>query len=214
MGRPKKDATKVVAQIDVSNDVVQDATQELLKKFEELQKQLAELKAENDALKDTKQVENNDNTEELTSDTDITVISQTIGKLVLSTEGNGIGTVYRFEEFGEVQDIPFGDLKDIVKHKPRFAKEGAYFICNPQAVKKLRLGTQYKNLIDDKTFTNLFDKDAKTIVALYESAPKMQQEQVVSLIEDRLTKKLEVDGNVLIKIGKLCGRDFLTTEEE
>lgn len=214
MARPKKDATKVVAQVDVSKEVVQDATQELLKKFEELQKQLAELKAENDALKDTKQVENNDNTEELTSDTDITVISQTIGKLVLSTEGNGIGTVYRFEEFGEVQDIPFGDLKDIVKHKPRFAKEGAYFICNPQAVKKLRLGTQYKNLIDDKTFTNLFDKDAKTIVALYESAPKMQQEQVVSLIEDRLAKKLEVDGNVLIKIGKLCGKDFLTTEEE
>lgn len=214
MARPKKDATKVVAQVDVSKEVVQDATQELLKKFEELQKQLAELKAENDALKDTKQVENNDNTEELTSDTDITVISQTVGKLVLSTEGNGIGTVYRFEEFGEVQDIPFGDLKDIVKHKPRFAKEGAYFICNPQAVKKLRLGTQYKNLIDDKTFTNLFDKDAKTIVALYESAPKMQQEQVVSLIEDRLANKLEVDGNVLIKIGKLCGKDFLTTEEE
>ena len=214
MARPKKDATKVVAQVDVSKEVVQDATQELLKKFEELQKQLAELKAENDALKDIKQVEDNDNTEELTSDTDITVISQTVGKLVLSTEGNGIGTVYRFEEFGEVQDIPFGDLKDIVKHKPRFAKEGAYFICNPQAVKKLRLGTQYKNLINDETFTNLFDKDAKTIVALYESAPKMQQEQVVGLIEDRLAKKLEVDGNVLIKIGKLCGKDFLTTEEE
>lgn len=214
MARPKKDATKVVAQVDVSKEVVQDATQELLKKFEELQKQLAELKAENDALKDNTQVENNDKVEELTSDTDITVISQTVGKLVLSTEGNGIGTVYRFEEFGEVQDIPFGDLKDIVKHKPRFAKEGAYFICNPQAVKKLRLGTQYKNLIDDKTFTNLFDKDAKTIVALYESAPKMQQEQVISLIEDRLANKLEVDGNVLIKIGKLCGKDFLTTEEE
>ena len=214
MARTKKDTTKVVAQVDVSKEVVQDATQELLKKFEELQKQLAELKAENDALKDTKQVEDNENTEELTSDTDITVISQTVGKLILSTEGNGMGTVYRFEEFGEVQDIPFGDLKDIVKHKPRFAKEGAYFICNPQAVKKLRLGTQYKNLIDDKTFMNIFDKDAKTIVALYESAPKMQQEQVVSLIEDRLEKKLDVDGNVLIKIGKLCGKDFLATEEE
>lgn len=212
MARPKKDATKVVAQVDVSKEVVQDATQELLKKFEELQKQLAELKAENDALKDNTQVEDNDNVEELTSDTDITVISQTVGKLVISTEGNGVGTVYRFEEFGEVQDIPFGDLKDIVKNKPRFAKEGAYFICNPQAVKKLRLGNQYKNLIDDKTFVNLFDKDAKTIVALYESAPKMQQEQVVSLIQDRLDNGLEVDGNVLIKIGQLCGRDFITKE--
>ena len=204
MARPKKDATKVVAQIDVSKEVVQNTTQELLKKFEELQKQLTELKAENNALKDNTQVEDNDNTEELTSDTDITVISQTVG--------NGIGTVYRFEEFGEVQDIPFGDLKDIVKNKPRFAKEGAYFICNPQAVKKLRLGNQYKNLIDDKTFINLFDKDAKTIVALYESAPKMQQEQVVSLIQDRLDNGLEVDGNVLIKIGQLCGRDFITKE--
>ena len=212
MARPKKDATKVVAQIDVSKEVVQNTTQELLKKFEELQKQLTELKAENNALKDNTQVEDNDNTEELTSDTDITVISQTVGKLVISTEGNGIGTVYRFEEFGEVQDIPFGDLKDIVKNKPRFAKEGAYFICNPQAVKKLRLGNQYKNLIDDKTFINLFDKDAKTIVALYESAPKMQQEQVVSLIQDRLDNGLEVDGNVLIKIGQLCGRDFITKE--
>ena len=212
MARPKKDATKVVAQIDVSKEVVQDTTQELLKKFEELQKQLTELKAENDALKDNTQVEDNDNTEELTSDTDITVISQTVGKLVISTEGNGVGTVYRFEEFGEVQDIPFGDLKDIVKNKPRFAKEGAYFICNPQAVKKLRLGNQYKNLIDDKTFVNLFDKDAKTIIALYESAPKMQQEQVVSLIQDRLDNGLEVDGNVLIKIGQLCGRDFITKE--
>jgi hypothetical protein len=212
MARPKKDATKVVAQIDVSKEVVQNTTQELLKKFEELQKQLTELKAENNALKDNTQVEDNDNTEELTSDTDITVISQTVGKLVISTEGNGIGTVYRFEEFGEVQDIPFGDLKDIVKNKPRFAKEGAYFICNPQAVKKLRLGNQYKNLIDDKTFVNLFDKDAKTIIALYESAPKMQQEQVVSLIQDRLDNGLEVDGNVLIKIGQLCGRDFITKE--
>lgn len=212
MARPKKDATKVVAQIDVSKEVVQDTTQELLKKFEELQKQLTELKAENNALKDNTQIKDNDNTEELTSDTDITVISQTVGKLVISTEGNGIGTVYRFEEFGEVQDIPFGDLKDIVKNKPRFAKEGAYFICNPQAVKKLRLGNQYKNLIDDKTFVNLFDKDAKTIIALYESAPKMQQEQVVSLIQDRLDNGLEVDGNVLIKIGQLCGRDFITKE--
>lgn len=203
-GRPKKTQTTEQTTVDVNT--------ELMKKLEELQKQITELRAENSTLKDN-QIDKQEDNVEITADTDVTVISQTVGKLVLSTEGNGIGTVYRFEEFGEVQDIPFGDLKDIVKNKPRFAKEGAYFICNPQVVKKLRLGTQYKNLIDDKTFTNLFDKDAKTIVALYESAPKMQQEQVVSLIEDRLERHLDVDGNVLIKIGKLCGKDFLINEE-
>ena len=209
-GRPKKSET---AEKTTKNTKAVDNTQEQLKA---LQEQLAKLMAENEALKEQKESnkievnEQDEQEEELTADTEITVISQTVGKLVISTEGNGVGTVYRFEQFGEVQDIPFGDLKDIVKNKPRFAKEGAYFICNPQAVKKLRLGAQYKNLIDDKTFLNLFDKDAKTIVALYESAPQMQQEQVVSLIEDRLEKKLEVDGNVLIKIGKLCGKDFIT----
>ncbi len=198
-GRPKKTATV--------QETVENTQEQLLK---ELQEQLAQLKAENEQLKSKKTAIVVDEDDELTSDTDIVVISQTVGKLVLSTDGNGSGTVYRFEKFGDVQDIPFSDLKDIVKNKPRFAKEGAYYIANEKAVKKLRLGTQYQNMIDAKTFEHLFDLDAKTIVSLYESAPHMQQEQVVSMIEDRIDNKLEVDGNVLIKIGALCGRDFMS----
>lgn len=200
-GRPKK--TDTASKTTTKTKAVDD-TQEQIKA---LQEQLAQLMAENKALKE-KEVEVLED-EEITADTDIMVISQTVGSLAISTEGNGIGTVYRFEKFGDVQDIPFGDLRDIVKNKPKFAKEGAYFICNPQAVKKLRLGNDYKNLIDDNTFLNLFDKDADTIVALYKSAPSMQQKQIVGLIEDRLEKGIEVDGNVLVKIGQLCGKDFL-----
>ena len=204
-GRPKK--TDTAAKTTKTTKAVDD-TQEQIKA---LQEQLAQLMAENQALKqkDVAQVEEE---EEITADTDIMVISQTVGSLAISTEGNGIGTVYRFEKFGDVQDIPFGDLRDIVKNKPKFAKEGAYFICNPQAVKKLRLGNQYKNLIDDKTFLNLFDKDADTIVALYKSAPSMQQKQIVGLIEEKLEKGVDVDGNVLIKIGQLCRKDFLANK--
>ena len=200
-GRPKK--TDTASKTTTKTKAVDD-TQEQIKA---LQEQLAQLMAENKALKE-KEVEVSED-EEITADTDIMVISQTVGSLAISTEGNGIGTVYRFEKFGDVQDIPFGDLRDIVKNKPKFAKEGAYFICNPQAVKKLRLGNDYKNLIDDSTFLNLFDKDADTIVALYKSAPSMQQKQIVGLIKDRLEKGIEVDGNVLVKIGQLCGKDFL-----
>ena len=201
MGRPKK--TDTASKTTTKTKAV-DNTQEQIKA---LQEQLAQLMAENKALKE-KEVEVSED-EEITADTDIMVISQTVGSLAISTEGNGIGTVYRFEKFGDVQDIPFGDLRDIVKNKPKFAKEGAYFICNPQAVKKLRLGNDYKNLIDNSTFLNLFDKDADTIVALYKSAPSMQQKQIVGLIKDRLEKGIEVDGNVLVKIGQLCGKDFL-----
>jgi hypothetical protein len=169
---------------------------------------LAKLQAENEALK-AEPISANTDEEEITSDTDITVVSQVVGTLTISTEGNGIGTVYNFEHFGEAQDIPFGDLRDIVKNKPNFAKEGVYYICNPQAVKKLRLDHQYENLIDKNTFANILDMDSKTVVALYQSAPKLQQEQIVGLIEEKIEKKQDVDGNILIQIGRLCGKDFL-----
>lgn len=206
-GRPKKTETteKVTTSKKTTTTTVDNDIQEQLKL---LQEQLAKLQAENEALK-AEPISANTDEEEITSDTDITVVSQVVGTLTISTEGNGIGTVYNFEHFGEAQDIPFGDLRDIVKNKPNFAKEGVYYICNPQAVKKLRLDHQYENLIDKNTFANILDMDSKTVVALYQSAPKLQQEQIVGLIEEKIEKKQDIDGNILIQIGRLCGKDFL-----
>jgi hypothetical protein len=206
-GRPKKTETteKATTSKKTTTTTVDNDIQEQLKL---LQEQLAKLQAENEALK-AEPISANTDEEEITSDTDITVVSQVVGTLTISTEGNGIGTVYNFEHFGEAQDIPFGDLRDIVKNKPNFAKEGVYYICNPQAVKKLRLDHQYENLIDKNTFANILDMDSKTVVALYQSAPKLQQEQIVGLIEEKIEKKQDVDGNILIQIGRLCGKDFL-----
>lgn len=206
-GRPKKTETteKATTSKKTTTTTVDNDIQEQLKL---LQEQLAKLQAENEALK-AEPISANTDEEEITSDTDITVVSQVVGTLTISTEGNGIGTVYNFEHFGEAQDIPFGDLRDIVKNKPNFAKEGVYYICNSQAVKKLRLDRQYENLIDKNTFANILDMDSKTVVALYQSAPKLQQEQIVGLIEEKIEKKQDVDGNILIQIGRLCGKDFL-----
>lgn len=206
MARPKK--TTVV------EETTTNVNEELLKKLEEMQKQLADLKVENESLK-TKQVENiKDDEEEINGDTEVVVISQFMGKLVISTEGNGIGTVYRFEEFGDVQDIPFSDLKEIVKNKPNFAKEGLFYIANEKAVKKLRLTKEYEHIIHNDLFAHLLDEKSDVIVKAYQNAPKLQQEQIVAMIDEKLAANKEVDGNVLMKIGKLCGRDFLRVTED
>lgn len=212
MARPKKAQT--VVETD-NKEITQDVTQQLLKKLEEMQNQIAQLKAENESFKN-KQVEDIDkeDEEDITADTDIPVISQTVGKLVLSTDGNGVGTVYRFDNFGDVHDIPFADLKDIVKNKPRFAKEGAYYISNAQAVKKLRLTREYENIVDNKLFEHILDEKSDVVINTYKNAPKLQQEQIVSMIEEKIDKGQDVDGNILVKIGKLCGKDFLRVEED
>jgi len=203
-GRPRKTAVAEEKKATV------DVNEELMKQLKEMQEQLAKLKAENESLKENQEEEE----EELNGDTEIMVISQTIGGLTISTEGNGIGTNYRFDKFGDVQDIPFSDLKEIVKNKPNFAKEGVYYIANEKAVKKLRLTNDYKNIISNDLFSHLLDEKPDVVVEAYKKAPRLQKEQIVGMIEERLADKKEVDGNVLVKIGKLCGKDFLREEDE
>jgi hypothetical protein len=208
MARPKKTQTTETTSTKANVDV--DVNAELLKKLEEMQKQINELKTENQALKN----DTDEMNEELNGDTEIEVISQFVGKLALSTDGNGMGTVYRFEKFGDVQDIPFSDLKDIVKNKPKFAKEGLYYIANEEAVKKLRLSKDYEHIVSNDIFAHMLDEDSDVVIKAYKNAPKLQKEQIVSMIDERLAKNQEVDGNVLVKIGKLCGRDFLRVDED
>ena len=204
MARTKKvgDETPIV---DVNNVILQQ--------LEEMQKQLAELKAENEALKH-KEAEDTKASDDINGDTDIVVISQTIGKLVLTTGRGGSGNIYRFDKFGDIQDIPFADLKDIVKSRPTFAKEGMYYIANEQAVKKLRLTREYSQIVKSDLFSHLLDEKSDIIINAYQGAPKLQKEQIISMIEERLANNKEVDGNVLVKIGKMCGKDFLHTNED
>jgi hypothetical protein len=198
-GRPKKSVNTDVKNTETN---VNDA---ILAQLKELQEQMLALKAENEALKENKQI----TVDELNGDTEIEVISQFVGKLALSTDGNGMGTVYRFEKFGDVQDIPFSDLKEIVKNKPSFAKEGLYYIANKEAVNKLRLAKDYEHIVDNKIFEHILDEQPDTVIKAYKNAPKLQQEQIISMIEERLANDKSVDGNILISIGKLSGKNFL-----
>lgn len=208
-GRPSKKTETTVKKAETNKD---DMLLALSKQIEEMNKKLLELSEENKALKEN--VTKETQIEELNSDTEIPVVSMCVGRLVLSTLGNGLGNIYRFEKFGEIQDIPFGDLKEIVKNKPYFAKEGAFYIANEEAVKKLRLTRDYEHIISNKMFETLLNQNAEVVVEAYKTAPDLQKSQVVSLIEDKLASGADIDGNILIKIGKLCGKSFIKNEDE
>ena len=208
-GRPSKKTETTVKKAETNKD---DMLLALSKQIEEMNKKLLELSEENKVLKEN--VTKETQIEELNSDTEIPVVSMCVGRLVLSTLGNGLGNIYRFEKFGEIQDIPFGDLKEIVKNKPYFAKEGAFYIANEEVVKKLRLTRDYEHIISNKMFETLLNQNAEVVVEAYKTAPDLQKSQVVSLIEDKLASGADIDGNILIKIGKICGKSFIKNEEE
>lgn len=144
--------------------------------------------------------------DELSSDEDITVISQCVGGLTLSTDGKGEGMVYRFSHFGEIQDIPWGDLKEICRNMKSLAQKGAFYIANEKAVEKAKLKTYYTKLLSNEDITHLFEKDANTIIELYKLANDFQKETIIDLVANKKLKNEQVDGGVIFTLSELSGK--------
>lgn len=176
--------------------------------IEALKKSLAEAM---DLIKSMQTVATQKETK-LGSDDNIVVISQCVGALTISTEGFGRGTVYDFLEFGEIQDIPFGDLKDIVRNNRSFAEKGYFYIANEEAVKQLRLERVYNKLLKNEDMLNLFNINPQTVIELYKLAPEGQKKVIIDLIVDKKLKGETVDANILLTLGELSGKDLIGIE--
>lgn len=186
---------------------------DILAQMKAMQEQIEKLSKEKSVAEDlVKALQSNNKQEDesgLNADTDITVISQCVGELTLSTEGLGRGTRYSFLNFGEVQDIPFGDLRDIVKNNKSFAQNGLFYIVNDEVVSKLRLKQYYNRMISNEDMNTLFDKDANTFIELYKLATDGQKEVIINMIVDKKLKGETIDANILITLGQLSGKDLI-----
>lgn len=210
-GRPKKTTTETTVKKPTTKAVEEEVKNDsadlsaIMKQMEEMQKQILALTKENEALQRETVAEDT----ELTADTDVVVISMYHGSLVLSTESNGAGVQYIFEEFGEEQDIPFGDLRDICKNMRRFAQEGYFYIANENVVKKLRLTSSYGRMLPYKDMAELESKPAEVVIEMYKLASELQKGEILNLFLEKYRSGKPVDTNILRGIGDLIGRDLL-----
>lgn len=212
-----EEVKKDVVDLELESSDDKDMIKKLMQQMTELQKQVEDSKKEKDnmsqlidVLKNSKTTE--EDSDELTSDTDITVISQTVGKLSLFTEGFGLGTEYVFDNFGDVLDISFGDLKEIVKNNRSFAQKGYFYIANNEAVNKLRLKANYQRLLSNDDMMTILEKDADKIMELYDLAPEGQKQIIIDLIVDKKLNKEKISADILLALGEKCGRDLINID--
>lgn len=212
-----EEVKKDVVDLELESSDDKDMIKKLMQQMAELQKQVEDSKKEKDnmsqlidVLKNSKTTE--EDSDELTSDTDITVISQTVGKLSLFTEGFGLGTEYVFDNFGDVLDISFGDLKEIVKNNRSFAQKGYFYIANNEAVNKLRLKANYQRLLSNDDMMTILEKDADKIMELYDLAPEGQKQIIIDLIVDKKLNKEKISADILLALGEKCGRDLINID--
>lgn len=184
------------------------------KAIQTLQAENEELKAKMDKLMEMMagQPENNSNAmsnNRFTPEDEITVVSLVPYKLNLSTEKNGSGNVYEFHELYEEQEIPWSDLKDIVRANRKMAQNGRFYILNDAAVGALRLRTHYKNMLTPDQFQEILDKNPTKTIELYKIAPPGQQSIIIEMLKSQKLNHEEVDINVLYSIGELAGIDLI-----
>ncbi len=215
-----------VATTEVKDKVVEQPNndmQAILEQMKVMQEQINQLKKEKDEAIESKSSadaliealkKSLKNKETVDIDADVPVMSGCIGKLILSTDGKGMATKYKFHELGEIQNIPYSDLKEICKNMRTFAQNGLFYILDNEMVKKLRLTGHYNKMASADDILHLFEKTATEIIGIYTTASDEQKEIIISMILDRKDNGGSIDYNVLAEIGRQSGRNLLGTADE
>lgn len=137
----------------------------------------------------------------------IKFVNLSVGSTVLK------GTrIWRVDNQFDVIDFYEDEAKAIVNNSRNLVYKGYVYIDDAEFVEENQLAEVYRRLISVEDMRNLFDKDARTVIELYKNAEKGQKDAIEQMIVDRKLNGQEVDANIAVQIGKLCGRDLLNIE--
>lgn len=141
-------------------------------------------------------------------DDTITFESLSLSPLYLSTEGNGKGDIYFFENFGDTQNIPLVDAREIVRHNKSFVQGGLVYIKDENFVAKENLKRYYDRLMDASGIRSLLLCKRQEFGNRFSKISKVQQETVVGMLFDKLKNNKKVDEEVLFYIQNYFGKNL------
>lgn len=148
----------------------------------------------------------------VTEQKDIEVTSLTAGQLLLTTNGQASGRHYDFNNQFDSILIPEDDLKQIIKAMPQTTEGGAFFINDEEFVRKNGLTSIYRTLMNRDKIRDFFTKSYTEAMAIYESANRVQQNIIETMVSDKCLNGEFVDANILKELGKKTGKDFMGIE--
>jgi len=157
----------------------------------------------------------NTKSEEIAQDDYIKVMSLLPYTLTLSTREKGEGKHKKFTEFGEIKNILFRDLIDIIDVHPSFTKSGYFYIMNKSAVEMLGLKDEYKNILDKSKIEKILETKDEECVDIFESAQPRQQRIIIELITQKIKEDSDsVNLNIIDKISRSSGIDIKSRVED
>ena len=120
--------------------------------------------------------------------------------------------LYHIDKQFDFLSFPENEAKVIVNNMPNSIANGLLYIADADFVEECGLDGIYQNIINDETLKNLLKNSAEDICEIYKNASEEQKKIIVDTVVDKKINNIPIDANILVELGKLCGKKLIEIE--
>ena len=200
---PKTTTKKATAP---TTPVVDTEKEQLKAQLAEQQKRMEEMMAQMQVLMQA-QSNSTTSTKSVNSNKQIVFINMTAGGLNLK----GTRMYHIDNQFG-TKSVQESEARVIVANMPNTIAEGYVYIPDNEFLESCNMGGVYDGMLNDEQMKTLLNQDANYVCDVFENATDSQKRIIIDMVSDRQLNGNPVDANILVRLGKLCGVDFLNIE--
>ena len=195
----KKESAPIAPVVDTEKEQLKAQLAEQQKRMEEMMAQMQVLmQAQSNSTTPTKPVNSNKQ---------IVFINMTSGGLNLK----GTRMYHIDNQFG-TKSVQESEARVIVANMPNTIAEGYVYIPDNEFLESCNMGGVYDGMLNDEQMKTLLNQDANYVCDVFENATDSQKRIIIDMVSDRQLNGNSVDANILVRLGKLCGVDFLNIE--
>ena len=195
----KKETAPTTPVVDTEKEQLKAQLAEQQKRMEEMMAQMQVLmQAQSNSTTSTKPVNSNKQ---------IVFINMTAGGLNLK----GTRMYHIDNQFG-TKSVQESEARVIVANMPNTIAEGYVYIPDNEFLESCNMGGVYDGMLNDEQMKTLLNQDANYVCDVFENATDSQKRIIIDMVSDRQLNGNPVDANILVRLGKLAGVDFLDIE--
>ena len=200
----KKNTDAATSTPVAKKEEVKEVNDNLSQENELLKKQMEAMQAQMELLVKQMAMSNAPSVTAKKSERNIEFINMVPGTLVLKGS-----QIWKIE--GQFNSRLFleSEARTIVNNMQNTVRSGLVYIADSEFIKECELESAYTALLSDEQLKNLLNKKFNEVVEIYKTVPKAQQDIIISMIKEKKESGVQIDANILIKIGELCGQDLL-----
>lgn len=104
------------------------------------------------------------------------------------------------------------EARMIVNNMPNAISQGLVYILDADFVKECDLEDVYRTLLSNKDLETLLKREPNDVIEIYKNASPTQKNIIIGMIIDKKLNAERIDGNILLELQNLSGRNLIDIE--